>query len=202
MFCFLCLWMFRSGVTVSLCVSQKARLCFSKDRENLTVNLMVRWSEFQHFADSHPHICHWQVNQIRFFLFLQHQVLQILMQPKWSWIHHILPHQMSLQPWYQNQPVCQLKGCNSLFHSEDKSKKQICEMTKSKQKANFIPQQSSLFVIVTPDTSEYPRRSTTSHPGSNTFGSVWLQVFWFQIGLASPSTALEAAPPPGLVVLW
>ena len=65
-----------------------------------------------------------------------------------------------------------------------------------------LPQQSSLFVSVTSDTATASSRSTTSHPGSKTFGSVWLQVFRFQMGLASPSTALEAAPPAALVVLW
>ncbi len=121
------------------------------------------------------------------------------MQPKWSWIHHMLPHQMSLQPWCQSHSVGQLEMVKESSCQEDTySPKE----TGLHLKTEFIPQQSSLFVSVTPDTVVNPSRSTTSHPGSKTLGSVWLQVFWFQIGLASPSTALEAAPPHPLVVLW
>ncbi len=68
-----------------------------------------RWSEFQHSSGWHPHIYQRLVHQTSWFLFLQHQEHQTLMQPKWSWIHHMLPHQMSLQPWYQSHSVFQLK---------------------------------------------------------------------------------------------
>ncbi len=159
-----------------------------------------RWSEFQHSSGWHLHI-YQRLVQIVCFLFLQHQVLQTMMQPKWSWIHHMLPHQMSLQPWCQSHSVFQLKREQP---RKVKAKQVLwtdfnCKFSGA---TRHLPQQSSLFVSVTSDTATASSRSTTSHPGSNTFGSVWLQVFWFQIGLASPSTAPEAAPPPGLVVLW